>query len=104
MTYIVLGQGAAVMGTMELAFHPVQDDRQPRTMSALKLRAQVIQQGFDLPPVEVAADRLREDRFEDFLVFVTHGCPVSRGDDTRFPNISLPGALAHREDRHASVV
>jgi hypothetical protein len=42
-------------------------------MAGLDRRPQVVEQGFDLAPLDVAADRVAEDRFKNMPVLVAHG-------------------------------
>ena len=72
MTHVMLAESAAVMRPVQLALDFVQLDCEPRAVGALNFGAQVTQQRLDLAPVNVAAGRFGEDRFQNSFVLAAH--------------------------------
>jgi len=54
-------QHIAVVRMMQKALYAIQGDAKARAMRRLNLGAQVIEQRFNLAPVDVAADRVMKD-------------------------------------------
>jgi hypothetical protein len=69
---LLLGKLVAVVGVMHEELVPVEQDAEPGAMPGLDRRPQVGEQGFDLAPLDVAADRVAEDRFKNMPVLVAH--------------------------------
>ena len=72
MSYILLAAYTAVMRSTQGAFHAIQLDAHTRAMARLQHRAQVMQQGLDLPPVNIAAHRFLQNGMQYALVFMAH--------------------------------
>lgn len=60
------------MGMMQVPFDIVQHNAEPRAMSWLNCGAEVVQQGLDLAPVDVAAERSLKDCAEQGQMLVAH--------------------------------
>ena len=68
----LLGENVAVVGMVQGAFYAVQQHAKPCPLDGLHAGAQMMQQGFDFTPVNVAADRVLEDRADQVYVLVAH--------------------------------
>jgi len=69
---VLLGENVAVVGMVQDAFDAVQQNAKPCPMYGFYAGAQMVQQGFDFTPVNVAADRVLEDRADQVYVLVAH--------------------------------
>ncbi len=94
MTDIVLLAHAAVVRPVQGALYAVQRNPQARAVGGLDDAAQVTQQGFDVPPVDIATERVREDSIQNVLVFMTHGFAyyTVMSDSRANPSCGLRGA------------
>lgn len=72
---VLLGANIAVVGVVQDTFDPVQQHSVACPLDGFYVGAQVVQQGFDLTPVNVAAYRVLEDRVDQGYMFVAHALP-----------------------------
>lgn len=63
----------AVMGPMQDALGSVQNHPNAGAREGFHSRAQMVEKRFDFTPVDVATDRILEDRSDEMLVLVAHG-------------------------------
>jgi len=73
MTQFLFGTGAAVVRTMQEAFHAIQQHPKTRAVMRFYFGAQMRQHGLHFAPVNVAADRALENGSQQAFVLVTHG-------------------------------
>jgi hypothetical protein len=66
-------QHVAVMGSMQDSFDSIQPDPQTGTGEGLHRCSQVMKQGLDVPPMNIAARRLTKDDPNQVFMFVAHG-------------------------------
>ena len=76
--HVLAAERVAAVRAMEDAFGAVQLHADPRSRQRFGRCAQMAQQRFDFPPLDVAADRVVEDRADEVVVFVAHGGPRVR--------------------------
>lgn len=79
MQNILAAQCVAVVWPMQRAFDTVQLYAQARLCQRLGRRAKMVQQRFDLAPLDVSADRILKDRAEEIFVFAAHRWLLSEG-------------------------
>lgn len=80
MADIVLVTNPAVVGSVQGSLDAVQSYPQPCTVPRLDRPSQMLHQGFQLTPVDIAADRLLEYGLQQSLVFLTHGEGLAIGE------------------------
>lgn len=69
----------AVVRTMQDSLGTVQHDPKSRAREGFDRGTEMMDQGFHVPPVNVAADRVVENRQEKLLVLVAHGQSIGNG-------------------------
>lgn len=67
------GADVAVMRMMKKKFALIEQHAKARAMRRLDGGAKMMQQRFDLAPVNVAAQRVMKNRMQKTLVFMAHG-------------------------------
>ncbi len=67
---VLLVANVAVVRVMQESFDAIEHDAETRAVRRLDRGAEVIQQGFNLAPVDVAAQRILEDRAQQILVLM----------------------------------
>jgi hypothetical protein len=65
-------QRVAVMRSVQDTLGPIEKDANARARQGLHRGAHVTQQRFDVAPVDVATDRIVEDRADQLLMLVAH--------------------------------
>jgi hypothetical protein len=73
MAQVMFFADTAVVGAVQGAVDPVEFNVQTCAMARCDNGSQVVQQCFDLPPVNITTDRLLEDGIKNAIVLVTHG-------------------------------
>lgn len=68
-----LAAGAAVVRVVQEGFNLVQGDLEAGAMRGFDFGPEMVEQGFDLPPVNVGRGRILEDAAHQVSVLVTHG-------------------------------
>lgn len=61
------------MRVMQIPFNTIQHHTETGALDRLDSGAQVMQQGFDFAPVDVATDRILKDGVNQMFVLVAHG-------------------------------
>ena len=69
---VVAGADAAVVRVVQEVGDAIQRDLEARSVGGLQVGAQVIEQGLDLAPVDVAGWCFVEDAVQEVVVFMAH--------------------------------
>lgn len=77
MAQVVLAADTAVVRAMQAAVDAIKVNVHARPVARCDDSAKRFKQRFDLPPVNVATDRLLENRIKNTLVLLTHGVMFS---------------------------
>lgn len=76
---VVLRAGRAVVRMVQEEFDAIEHDAEARAMAGFDGGAEMVEQGLDLPPVNVGAWRVGEDGVKQVGVLVAHGVRSGTG-------------------------